>query len=76
MSITIYTSSICPVCALVRDFFTMQEIPFEEINIDLRPLERLKLIAQSKNLRVPQTKINDVWISGFHPERFFEALSQ
>lgn len=75
-SITIYTSSVCPVCTLVRDFFMMQEIPFEEVNIDLRPMERLKLITQSKHLRVPQTKINDVWISGFHPEKFFEQLSK
>lgn len=72
--ITIYTSSLCPVCSLVRDFFTIQNIDFTEINVDLRPLERMKLIAGSKRLRVPQTNIDGTWISGFHPEKFLHLI--
>lgn len=74
--IVIYTSSICPVCSLVRDFFSMQQVPFDEVNIDLRPLEAMKLIARTKQLRVPQTYIDGEWVGGFDPEKFFRAMNK
>lgn len=75
-NIVIYTSSLCSVCPLVKDFFTMQQISYTEINIDFQPIKRLSLIAQTKQLRVPQTNINGEWVGGFHPEKFCQLLSK
>jgi len=72
--IIIYTTTFCPVCQMTKDFFDMHEVGYEEVNLDLRPLERVKLVARSKNLRLPQTFADGVWVSGFHPEKFLEIV--
>jgi len=43
--------------------------PFLEIN----PYK--ELIGKTGKLTVPQTNINGTWISGFHPEKMFQALN-
>jgi len=73
-SITVYTTSICPVCSMVKQFFEMNNLPFNEVNIDLRSIERLKLIKKTKKLTVPQTNINGQWVSGFHPVAMLEVM--
>ena len=75
-SITVYTTSFCPVCMMVKQFFEMNKLQFSEVNIDLRPIERLRLIKKTKKLTVPQTNINGKWISGFHPVAMLEVMSE
>lgn len=72
-SITIYTTQLCPVCGMVKNFFNTCEISYKEVNVDLRPLERIKLIGKTKKLTVPQTNINGQWISGFDPMKLMQA---
>lgn len=72
--ITIYTSSFCPVCQMVRQLLEALQAHYEDIVIDTRPVERIKLIAKTKQLTVPQTNIDGIWVSGFQPERLTEAI--
>ena len=72
--VTIYTTTMCPVCHNVRDFLTSMNIDYREINVGLNPIERVKLIQKTKKLTVPQTYINGEWISGFDPVRLLELL--
>jgi len=73
-AITIYTSSYCPVCQMVRQLMENLEAPYEDIVIDTRIKERFKLIAKTKRLTVPQTNIDGIWISGFQPEKLTKAV--
>ena len=75
-SIIIYTTSFCPVCTMVKHFLEMNKFFCDEVNIDLRPMERLKLIKKTKKLTVPQTNINGQWISGFHPVAMLEIMNE
>lgn len=75
LPVTIYTSSLCPVCGMVKQLFDTLAIPYEEVKVDINPLARIKLMAKTKKLTVPQTNINGTWVSGFHPEKILQALN-
>lgn len=73
--VTIYTTTLCPVCHMVKDFLNDLDIPFKEVNVDINPIAMIKIIAKTKRLTVPQTNINEVWISGFDPVRMLSIIS-
>ncbi len=75
-SATIYTSSLCPVCGMVKQFLYSFEIPYEEVNIDMNPIAMLKLFGKTKKITVPQTNINGKWISGFNPEKILQSVNR
>lgn len=71
---TIYTSTLCPVCAMVKTFLNTFEVPYKEINVDINPVAMFRLISKTGRLSVPQTIINGKRISGFNPEKIMKAL--
>ncbi|WP_054860581.1 NrdH-redoxin [Gracilibacillus sp. JCM 18860] len=70
--VIIYTTTLCPVCAMVKTFFTNLNIPFQEVNIDFNPLAMVKLVSKTFRLTVPQTNINGEWVFGFNPGLMLE----
>lgn len=74
-SITIYTSALCPVCEMVKNLLESMNIPYKEVNVDLNPIARIKLIGRAKRLSVPQTNISGKWVSGFNPEKMLLLLN-
>ncbi|WP_231514796.1 glutaredoxin family protein [Oceanobacillus salinisoli] len=60
--ITIYTTTMCPVCGMVRDFLTNMNLEYKEVNVDLHPIAMIKLIGKTRRFSVPQTNIN---VNGF-----------
>ncbi len=73
-TVTVYTSSFCPVCGMVKSFLNSFDITYKEVIVDLNPIARMKVIGETKRLTVPQTNINGEWISGFDPERMLKIL--
>lgn len=74
-SITLYSTTMCPVCGMVREFLTDLNLEYKEINVDLHPVEMIKLIGKTRRFSVPQTNINGYWVFGFDPVRILEVLS-
>lgn len=72
--ITIYTSTFCPVCSMVKSFLDSFEAPYKEVNVDMNPVAMYQLISKTKRLSVPQTVINGKRISGFNPKKIMQAL--
>ena len=72
--VTLYSTTTCPVCAMVRDLLTGLSIDYEEILVDLRPITRIKLIKETRRLTVPQLNVGGEWVSGFDPMRTLELL--
>lgn len=66
-NVIIYTNTLCPVCTMVRNFLDDHDISYREVNVDLHPVEMLKLIGKTRRLTVPQTSVNGQFISGFDP---------
>jgi glutaredoxin 3 len=74
-NITLYTTTMCPVCGMVREFLTNMNINYKEVNVDLNPIAMIKLIGKTRRFSVPQTNINGEWVFGFDPVRMLEVLN-
>lgn len=74
-AVTVYTTTLCPVCQMVKDFLNDSDIPFNEVNVNIHPIAMIKLIGKTKRLTVPQTNMYGEWISGFDPVRMLTAIS-
>ncbi|GIO26902.1 glutaredoxin family protein [Ornithinibacillus bavariensis] len=74
-NITLYTTTMCPVCGIVRDFLIIMNLTYKEVNIDINPIAMIKLIGITRKLSVPQTNINGEWVFGFDPVCMLELLN-
>ena len=73
--ITVYTTTMCPVCGMVKEFLTNMNLEYKEVNVGLNPIAMIKLIGKTGRFSVPQTNINGKWAFGFHPVRILEVLN-
>lgn len=74
--ITVYTSTLCPVCGMVKQFLDTFDVSYTEVNVDMNPLLLLKLIGKTRKLSVPQTEVNGKWVSGFDPEKLLKIINE
>jgi glutaredoxin 3 len=37
-AITVYTTTRCPYCVMLKNFLSSQNIPFEEVNVERNPV--------------------------------------
>ena len=75
-NITVYTTTQCPYCKMVKDFLNEKDIPFKEVNVENDPAMMQKVVEQTGQMGVPQTEINGKWVLGFDPERILETIKQ
>ncbi|WP_144463499.1 glutaredoxin family protein [Siminovitchia fortis] len=74
MAVTVYTTTRCPYCVMLKNFLEEKEIVFNEVNVERDPEKMKKLIQTTGQMGVPQTEINGQWIIGFDPQSIMEAL--
>lgn len=72
--ITVYTTSACPYCVMMKDFLKEKGLPFKEINIQNDPIAADRLVKTTGQMGVPQTEINGQWILGFDTERVMQLI--
>jgi len=75
MSVTVYTTTQCPYCVMLKNFLSEREIPFNEVNVERDPDKMQQLIKTTGQMGVPQTEINGQWIIGFDPNSIMLALN-
>lgn len=73
--IKVYTTVTCDVCQMTKNFLNDMNLEFEEINVTINPVARLKLMKETKKLTVPQVKIDGIWVSGFDPVKMLEIIA-
>ncbi|WP_413064861.1 glutaredoxin family protein [Siminovitchia sp. 179-K 8D1 HS] len=74
MSVTIYTTTRCPYCDMLKNFLSEKGIAFNEVNVEKNPAKMQKLISTTGQMGVPQTEINGEWIIGFDPYSIMAVL--
>lgn len=65
--ITVYTTTTCPYCVMLKNFLNSEGLAYKEINVQLDQQAANKLVATTGQLGVPQTEINGHWVLGFDP---------
>ncbi|WP_110111838.1 glutaredoxin domain-containing protein [Bacillus sp. CGMCC 1.16541] len=73
-SITVYTTTRCPYCVMLKNFLSDQDIPFNEVNVERDPALMQKLVNTTGQMGVPQTNVNGTWVIGFDPQQIMIAL--
>lgn len=67
--IIVYTTTTCPYCVMVTDFLNEQKVDFKEVNVQSDPALMQKLVGETGQMGVPQTKVNGEWVLGFDPNK-------
>ena len=79
MKVFIYTLSTCPWCRKAKQFFKLNNIPFDYVDFDLQPGDKQekimeKMLAISDATSFPVVTIGERVIVGYNPEKYSEAL--
>lgn len=54
-NITIYTTSTCSYCPMVKQYLTSKGLPYKEVNLEEHPDQQAKVFEMSGALTVPIT---------------------
>ncbi len=65
MSVTIYTTAICPYCVNAKRLLDSKNISFTEIKVDSKPHLREEMMQQSGRHTVPQIWFGEYHVGGF-----------
>ncbi|MGG6432657.1 glutaredoxin family protein [Anoxybacillus sp. D401a] len=74
--VTVYTTTTCPYCTLLKNFLAERGIPFKEVNLHHHPEAVDYVVRSTGQMGVPQTEINGRWVVGFDPQRIMQLLQQ
>lgn len=74
--ITVYTTTQCPYCTMLKRFLSEDNIPFKEVNGENNPEQMEKVVKQTGQMGVPQTEIDGQWVIGFDPESIKQVIEQ
>lgn len=72
--ITVYTTSTCPYCDMMKNFLREQGLSFNEVNVQQDPIAANRLVKTTGQMGVPQTEIHGQWILGFDPEKVMQFV--
>lgn len=73
-TVTVYTTTRCPYCVMLKNFLADQNIPFKEVNVEVNPEIMNQLVAKTGQMGVPQTEANGKWVVGYDPNNIMLAL--
>lgn len=75
-NVTVYTTSQCPYCVMIKNFLNENNIRFKEVNVETNPAIMQDLVRKTGQMGVPQTEVNGQWVVGFDPNRIMQALGK
>lgn len=67
--ITVFTTSQCAYCAMVKKFLTAKGKEYRVINLDENPTERQSLFEKTGALTVPITQVDNEYVVGWNPSK-------
>lgn len=72
-NVTVYASTSCHYCHMIKDYLDEKNIPYVEKNID-EDSEARAFLIKNRIMGVPATYIDDVQVIGFDKEKIDELL--
>ncbi|QQR65429.1 glutaredoxin family protein [Candidatus Kaiserbacteria bacterium] len=73
-NVIIYSTPTCHFCHSAKDFFTANNIPFEEHNVATDLEKRKEMVDMTGQMGVPVIRIGDDVIVGFDEAKVKELL--
>lgn len=72
--ITVFTTTHCAYCVMLKKFLSMKGKEFEVVNLDDNPEMRQSLLEKTGAMTVPITKIGEEYIIGWNPSKLMAVL--
>lgn len=73
-NVTVYSSTSCVYCVLVKNFLKEQGVDFKEVSVDDDPALVQKLINSTGRMGIPQVEIDGKWVVGYQPNDMMYLL--
>lgn len=61
---------------MMKQFLEAQGLTYKEVNVQLDPIAAQRLVQETGQMGVPQTKINGNWVLGFDPETLMQYVKK
>ena len=68
MTIKIYSTPSCTYCKMAKEFLTSQNVPFEDIDVSVDPVQRDEMVQKSGQLGVPVFDIDGQIMVGYNQQ--------
>lgn len=72
--VAIYTTPTCHFCHAAKDFFTENNISYEEYDVSADMEKRKEMVDMTKQMGVPVIRIDDSVVVGFNKPKVAELL--
>ena len=72
--ITVFTTTTCAYCKMVKQYLTLKGKEFTEVNLNENPEKHQELIEKTGALTVPITQVGDEFIIGWNRQRLAELV--
>jgi glutaredoxin len=72
--ITVYTTTACAYCKMVKQYLTLKGKEFTVVNLEENPEKRQELFEKTGALTVPITQVGDDFVIGWNRQKFAEVL--
>lgn len=72
--ITVFTTSTCSYCKMVKQFLTLKGKEFSVVNLEDNPEKCQELFEKTGALTVPITQVDDSYIIGWDRARLAAAV--
>lgn len=76
LDVTVYSTTNCGYCELMKNFLHEQNINYKVINIQNNPDIAQFLMEQTGRLGAPQTCINGEWVLGYEPNNAMKIINK
>ena len=73
-TVKIYSTPTCHFCALAKEYFKENNVPYEDIDVALDPKARNEMVEISGQLGVPVIVIGEDIVIGFNKSKIAELL--
>ena len=74
--VTVYSTTWCGFCKMVKAYLESKKVPFTEVNIEEDPAAGAYVVEKTRQMGVPVTEIGDIFIIGFDRQRIDLALNE
>lgn len=72
--VVIYSTGNCTYCNMAKEFFTANNVAYENINVAEDPVKRQEMIDKSGQMGVPVIFIDDQMVIGFNRKALTSLL--
>lgn len=74
MKVKIYSSPLCPYCAMAKDFLKKNGVKFEDVNVQEDRKAAIEMINKTGQNGVPVIEVDGQIIIGFDRKKLVEVL--